>query len=353
MCKNSSPAPEQPLRCPDNSAFKQQKLPAWKPRLKPALVIPTFFGIGCFCLAVGIALLLAVTSVKEIQVNYSERCSDCSKLRENSSNWDKECLCLTNFTLLENMPGDIFMYYGLHNFYQNHRRYVHSRSYAQLLGRDVNVRTSEIQNSNCAPFAVYKNGTPMAPCGAIANSMFNDTIDLFYYPNSATALQVPLLRRGNTWWTDKNVKFHNPASHNLSSAFAGTARPPYWHKPAYLLDPEDEENNGYTNDDFIIWMRVAAFPSFKNLYCRLSRTNEFADGLPAGNYGLHISYNFPVTNFDGRKHVVLSTVTWSGGRNLFLGIAYIVTGAVTLLAGCVITAIYLKYRKKTTESQEQ
>lgn len=54
---------------------------------------------------------------------------------------------------------------------------------------------------------------------------------------------------------------------------------------------EDEGNNGYKNDDFIIWMRVAAFPTFKNLYRRLSRTNEFADGLPAGNYVLHISYS--------------------------------------------------------------
>ncbi|XP_077198168.1 cell cycle control protein 50C-like [Paroedura picta] len=348
MDKKGSAAPERPSRCPDNSAFKQQKLPAWKPRLNPAPVLSAFFGIGCFCLAVGIALLLAVTSLTEMQINYSESCSDCSKLRENSSNWDKECFCFTNFTLLESMPGDIFMYYGLHNFYQNHRRYAQSRSDEQLLGRNVNI-----QNSNCAPFAVYGNGTPMAPCGAIANSIFNDTIDLFYYPDSTTALRVPVLRQGNTWWTDKNVKFRNPTSHNLSSAFAGTARPPYWHKPAYLLDAEDEGNNGYTNDDFVIWMRVAAFPTFKNLYRRLSRINEFADGLPKGNYSLHISYNFPVSSFDGKKHIVLSTVTWSGGRNLFLGIAYIVTGAVTLLAACVMTAIYLKSRGKTTEFQDQ
>lgn len=47
-----------------------------------------------------------------------------------------------------------------------------------------------------------------------------DTIDLFYNFNSSV-IQVPLLKTGNSWWTDKNVKFRNPQSHNLSSAFAG------------------------------------------------------------------------------------------------------------------------------------
>ncbi|XP_061484225.1 cell cycle control protein 50C-like isoform X2 [Rhineura floridana] len=327
-------APSLPVRCPDNTALKQQKLPAWKPQLTPAPVLSSFFIISLFCLAMGIALILAATSVKEIKINYSEICSHCSKLRENSFNWEKECQCFTNFTLQENMQGDVFMYYGLHNFYQNHRRYVHSRSDAQLLGRKANI-----QNSNCAPFATYENGTPVAPCGAIANSMFN------------VAIQVPLLKQGNAWWTDKNVKFHNPSAHNLSSAFAGTARPPYWQKPVYLLDEENEENNGYTNEDFIIWMRVAAFPTFKNLYRRLSRTKEFADGLPAGTYGLQISYNFPVTKFKGEKQVVFSTVTWSGGRNPFLGIAYTVTGAVTLLASCIITVIHLKFEKKENRTK--
>ncbi|XP_033002502.1 cell cycle control protein 50C-like [Lacerta agilis] len=341
MNEKSTVSPNRPSRCPDNTAYKQQRLPAWKPQLTPELVLPSFFIISLFCLVMGIVLLLAATGVKEIKINYSELCSHCSKLRENSSNWEKECLCITNFTLQESMQGDVFMYYGLHNFYQNHRRYVLSRSDAQLLGRKANI-----QNSNCVPFATYENGTPIAPCGAIANSMFNDTIQLFYYPASVKAVRVPLLKQGNAWWTDKNVKFHNPAAHNLSSAFDGTARPHYWQKPVYLLDEENQENNGYTNEDFIIWMRVSAFSTFKNLYCRVSHTRQFANGLPAGMYGLQISYNFPVSKFKGEKQVVFSTVTWSGGRNPFLGIAYTVTGAATLLASCIITVAHLKSRGK-------
>jgi len=77
----------------------------------------------------------------------------------------------------------------------------------------------------------------------------------------------------------------------FSSFSLGTARPPYWHKAVYLLDEEDEKNNGYINDDFIIWMRVSAFATFRNLYRRISRKGQFTDGLPAGNYTFHISYS--------------------------------------------------------------
>lgn len=66
------------------------------------------------------------------------------------------------------------MYYGLSNFYQNHRRYVKSRDDNQLLGR-----LSPTPSSDCQPFAYEQNSThpgnliPVAPCGAIANSMFS------------------------------------------------------------------------------------------------------------------------------------------------------------------------------------
>ena len=58
----------------------------------------------------------------------------------------------------------------------------------------------------------------------VSSTIFNflaDTIILSYKLNSSIPIKVPMLRSGITWWTDKYVKFQNPSSINLSSAFAG------------------------------------------------------------------------------------------------------------------------------------
>lgn len=74
-------------------------------------------------------------------------------------------------------------------------------------------------------------------------------------------------------------------------AFNGTARPPNWQKPVYELDLDDPENDGYENEDLIVWMRTAALPNFRKLYRRVNHTGVFANGLPAGNYTLNIVYS--------------------------------------------------------------
>lgn len=74
--------------------------------------------------------------------------------------------------------------------------------------------------------------------------------------------------------------------------FSGTTRPLYWQHPVYELDDTDSNNNGFINDDLIVWMREAAFPNFKKLYGVLNRAQgPFTEGLPAGNYTLSINYS--------------------------------------------------------------
>ena len=78
-------------------------------------------------------------------------------------------------SLSVSLQGDVFFYYGLVNYYQNHRRYVKSRDDNQLLGKKDRVA------SECQPFQKATNGSDIdiTPCGAIANSKFNGLVSSF------------------------------------------------------------------------------------------------------------------------------------------------------------------------------
>lgn len=106
-----------------DSAFKQQRLPAWQPILTAGTVLPTFFVIGIAFIPVGIGLLYFSDEVKEYTVDYTlctmKNGSKCADLIQANSSF--VCKCDQNITLTEDFAGTVFMYYGLTNFYQNHR----------------------------------------------------------------------------------------------------------------------------------------------------------------------------------------------------------------------------------------
>ncbi|XP_061917386.1 transmembrane protein 30C [Entelurus aequoreus] len=341
-------------RRPDNSAFKQQRLPAWSPMLTASTVLPFFFFMALICLLLGVWLLLTVQSVQEVRVDYTDigACAVCHNMRKNVSNAATLCTCKLDFRINKALKGDVFFYYGLQNFHQNLRRYMDSRDDGQTVGRKTNLKKP---SSYCKPFATNDKGLPIAPCGAVANSIFNDTFIFKYHRTAASEDTLPLLRKGISWYTDKNVKYRNPQTDNLSLAevFQGTAPPPYWQKPVYELDVQDPINNGFINEDLIVWMREAAFPNFKKLYAVLHRANKpFQSGLPKGNYSVEIAYNFPVQYFRGRKQVVLTTLNWFGGPNPFLPIAYLVTSGLVLLAAVTLTVVWCKFGKEGKNMEE-
>lgn len=45
--------------------------------------------------------------------------------------------------------------------------------------------------------------------------------------------------------------------------------------------------------------------------------------------------------FKGQKQIIMSTTSWIGGKNDFLGIAYIVVGCICLFLSLVFTIIVL------------
>lgn len=102
--------------------------------------------------------------------------------------------------------------------------------------------------------------------------------------------EVPLLRTGIAWDSDKNIKFRNPPG-NLTEAFANFAKPKAWKKRIDQLDLDDANNNGFQNEDLIVWMRTAALPTFRKLYRRVDHSvPKYMDGLRRGKYQLEIDY---------------------------------------------------------------
>ncbi|CAI4229536.1 unnamed protein product [Auanema sp. JU1783] len=308
---------------PKASKLRQQKLPAWQPILTAPTVIPTVVFIGIVFIPIGIALFLASESVHEYKIDYT----DCSQET-----------CTFTLDVKEDMKGDVYIYYALENFYQNHRRYVKSRNDKQYLGNLDQV-------SDCEPYDKgMLNGVqvPIAPCGAIANSIFNDTFGI----KKSALIDVPTTTEGVLWDIDFTKKFKNPPvgpGETLCSAFKGTVRPPNWSKDICEL-------GGFLNVDFIVWMRTAALPNFRKLWRLVDRTKSgFTDGLSKGQYQVQINNNYPVTAFGGRKQFIISTTSWAGGKNSFLGIAYLVVGSIAIALAVIFFIIHMKFGHSVNE----
>lgn len=173
--------------------------------LTAGTVLPTFFIIGIAFIPIGVTLLYFSNEVREHIVDYthcnktgtSQTCAEIIHADPSAF-----CQCEVDFELDRDMVGDVYMYYGLSNFYQNHRRYVKSRDDNQLLGI-----LTQASSTDCSPFRVTDDDRPIAPCGAIANSLFNDTLTI--HSNDPRRL-VPLLRTGIAWPSDRQIKFRNP-----------------------------------------------------------------------------------------------------------------------------------------------
>jgi len=120
---------------------------------------------------------------------------------------------------------ELYVYYELEDFYQNHRRYVKSRSDDQLRDADGVEAGSTLQTA-CDPTASYnvqgKDGTTVDnywywACGLIATSVFNDGI--FYNPcPSGNCDNTKAWSESDiAWSSDLSEKFKNPSTIDYST----------------------------------------------------------------------------------------------------------------------------------------
>ena len=233
------------------------------------------------------------------------------------------CVCHITASLTHGIPWNVFLYYGIENMYQSYLPYSESVDDQQMYGRLNGTKGA------CGELTA-RNSTPYAPCGLMANSLFNDTIELYRVIEHPTVsrlccsglptklsltfqkgqflLRVPLFRTGITWTPKYAVK--NPpvpktcpaGEPPLKCAFNGTIPPPNWLRPIWELDPTDPENNGYANEHLQSWLRFAPFRSFRRLYGRVDHLHRtpapnkeavkfFNKELPNGTYVFSITYS--------------------------------------------------------------
>jgi len=90
---------------------------------------------------------------------------------------------------------------------------------------------------------------------------------------------------------------------------------------------------GVTNEHFIVWMRTAALPDFRKLYGKID------SDIPAGTtLTFDVDAHFYVNGFEGKKYLVISTTSWFGGANNFLGLTYIIVGSICLVLAVIFLA---------------
>jgi hypothetical protein len=93
-------------------------------------------------------------------------------------------------------------------------------------------------------------------------------------------------------------------------------------------------------------MRTAAFPTFRKLYGRIEK-----DITANATITVVIQNNYNTYSFGGSKAVVLSTASWIGGNNNFIGIAYLSIGGLCLFLALGFTVLYMVKQRYVSQSQ--
>jgi hypothetical protein len=280
--------------------------------------------------------------------------------------------CTLTFNVTKQMNPPVLIYYELTNFHQNYRKYIESRDDYQLTGTvyDDKVKQASLSASNCDPINKLGN-TVINPCGLIANTFFNDKFTL---GDDATTSAPPvdnlgqnlILREdGIAWQSDLKYRFKMPNGYEQqlcpdqsaqscdSTSTCCTTSFPNFSCTVPAISPKDglcyaynypqQDTTQYlyqtypsvisplehvTNEHFVVWMRIAAQPSFRKLYGYIDQT------IPAGTIlNFNVNMNYVVESFGGTKSLSITTNSMWGTKDSSIGITIFSIGYFCLACG--------------------
>lgn len=292
------------------SAFKQQRLPAWRPVPTIGAILLFFSLFAIAFIVLGIIILIFSNKIKKITYRYDNVCTTINEV------------CDISFTLTDDMNSPVMIYYQLVGFFQNHRRYVKSKSVLQLRGNNLSKKDVK---SDCDPILTNKdigknvsvnnsvlNDDDVAiPCGLIAKTYFNDS------------------------FTNWAVNGEDLEIDETKIAYA---------KDIDLYNKEIDESKQWINlkdEHFLVWMRPSGLPNPKKLWGRIRKDLKKGDKI-----SLKVNNNYDVALYEGKKNLILSTVSALGGKNVFLGVSFIIVGCFSVILAIMFFIGYGVIQKK-------
>ena len=193
---------EQKTQRPLDSAIRQQRMKGFAPILHPVWATAFLLFLGLIFIPTGSYLKRISNDTLELFIEYDSYDKSLHDLPcgiGSNPNSNKVCT-LPPVTVPKDIEPPALVYYQLTNFYQNHRKYVESRDENQLQGQPANEQ-SDLAKTNCAPLQKLGNIT-LNPCGLVANTLFNDVIQLVNTTDNETGETLVMREDGIAWKTD-------------------------------------------------------------------------------------------------------------------------------------------------------